>query len=123
MTKIILGNNLFSIFFVLPWHKKQTSTAKTNKVRTTVNKGQKGDIIPNELDYLNDWSYRKGMKAVSIKVKMIQLVTKKKKPTLHQRSHQSEMTVENRDMDALEATTAIHPYCYRLYLQKSNTMS
>lgn len=29
MTKIILGTNLFSIFFVLPWHKKQTSTAKT----------------------------------------------------------------------------------------------
>lgn len=29
MTKIILGTNLYTIFFVLPWQKKQTSTAKT----------------------------------------------------------------------------------------------
>lgn len=63
------------------------------------------------------------MRALSIKVKLIQLVTRKKNPRLHQRSHQSGMTAENRDMDALEATIAIHPYCYILQLQKSNLMS
>lgn len=57
------------------------------------------------------------MNAVSIKVKMIQLVTKKKNPVLNQRSHQSEMTAENRDMDALETTTAIHSYCYGLFAE------
>lgn len=63
------------------------------------------------------------MKAVSTKVKMIQPVTKKKNPKLHQRCQQSEMAAENRDMDAVKATTVIHPYCYRPYLQKSNAMS
>lgn len=74
--------------------------------------------MANELDYLHEWRHRVGMKAISIKVKRIQLT--KKNPRLQQRSHQSEMAVQKRERDALGAIPAKHPYCCKPCLCKPN---
>lgn len=93
------------------------STAKTKL--GPVSARSRNGIMANELDYLHDWRYRVGMKAISIKVKRIQLT--KKNPRLHQRCHQSEMAVEKRDIDASEANLAKHPYCSKPGLHNPNT--